>query len=315
MSARRWVQLAFVVAVLWFALWLLAGQWFEVRALGATLRPDWLRIAGSAALVLTSYGVLVATWRAVLGCWGATLPPFTAVRIWFVSNLGRYVPGKVWQVGAMGVMAERAGVSAVAAAGSSIVIAVVNLLVGFIVVAATGSALLEAALPRAGIVPLMVLLATLVAGLAILPRLLPTAIDWAQRVAGRVVLRPHDAALAPRAIWIAAAGCAVAWLLYGFAFRELAVGVLGAASGDAPSYVAVFTLSYLLGFLAIFAPGGIGVREVSMGTLLVAAGLAAGPEAALLVITSRLWLTALEVVPGVALLAWPDARRAADRHP
>jgi hypothetical protein len=107
-----------------------------------------------------------------------------------------------------------------------------------------------------------------------------------------------------RAIGVAALGCAAAWILYGLAFRELAIGVLGTASGDATAYVAVFTLSYLLGFVAIFAPGGIGVREVSLASLLVAAGLAAGPEAALLVIASRLWLTVLEVVPGVALLAW-----------
>jgi uncharacterized membrane protein YbhN (UPF0104 family) len=72
--------------------------------------------------------------------------------------------------------------------------------------------------------------------------------------------------------------------------------------------VAVFTLSYLAGFLALPAPGGIGVREVSLGALLVGSGLTTTAEATLLVVASRLWLTVLEVLPGLFFLAWPASR-------
>ena len=50
------------------------------------------------------------------------------------------------------------------------------------------------------------------------------------------------------------------------------------------------------------APGGIGVREVSMHALLVGAALATPAEATLLVVASRLWLTVLEILPGALLL-------------
>jgi uncharacterized membrane protein YbhN (UPF0104 family) len=307
----RLLQAAFVVAVLWFGLRLLGQHWEAVRALGATLTPSWGQVTLSVGLVLVSYVVLIATWRAMVRAWGAALPPLTAARIWFVSNLGRYVPGKVWQIGAMGVMATDAGVPAAAAVGSSLVIALVNVLVGFGVVAATGAeafAVVGAA-GRSLWIP-MTLLALVVASL---PWALPPLVQFTGRVTGRPVDVP---ALPAAAVWMAAAGCIAAWVLYGSAFALLASGLLGGVTaGDAFTYVAVFTLSYLAGFLALFAPGGLGVREVAMGALLVGTGLATGAEATLLVVASRLWLTLLEIVPGLLFLAWPSPRRPAPPAP
>ena len=137
--ALRVVQVVFVVAALWFGGRIVLSHWGDVRALQATLTPAWGRVAWSALIVLASYGVLIATWRGMVAAWGRPIPLLTATRIWFVSNLGRYVPGKVWQIGAMGVMAHEEGIGAPAAVGSSLVIALVNILVGFGVVAATGA--------------------------------------------------------------------------------------------------------------------------------------------------------------------------------
>src|SRR4029079_15787127 len=67
-------------------------------------------------------------------------PPFSpAARIWFVSNLGKYVPGKVWQIAAMGALAQKSGVSATAAIGSSVLVNLVSVLAGFAVIAATAA--------------------------------------------------------------------------------------------------------------------------------------------------------------------------------
>lgn len=300
---RLWrvLQVLFIGAVLWYAVRLLAGQWTELAALSADLRPNWWRVAFSALIVFVSYGVLIATWRSMVVAWGERLRVDDAMRIWFVSNLGRYIPGKVWQIGAMGAMAQRVGVSPVAAAGSSVVIALINVLAGFAVVGVTGAGLVSTVLPTTA----ALLIGLVVGAVAViaLPWLLPPLTRFALRATGR---QPDAGvvALPLRAVLIAALGCAVAWVLYGLAFRELSVAILGGASGDAATYVAVFTLSYLLGFIVLLAPGGLVVREVSMATLLVAAGISAGAEAAVLVIASRLWLTVLEIVPGLLFLAF-----------
>ena len=103
-------------------------------------------------------------------------------------------------------------------------------------------------------------------------------------------------------------GCTVSWVLYGAAFQMLAIGLFGASSGMTPSYIAVFTLSYLFGYLALFAPGGLGVRETVLAGLLVAAGLEVNPNATILVLFSRLWMTLLEATPGLLLIALNRAR-------
>lgn len=291
------VQAAFVAAVLWFGGRALAGKWAEVRDLRAQLRTDWSGVLLASAAVFASYGVLIATWQATVRAWGARLAARDGARIWFISNLGRYLPGKVWQVGAMGLMARQAGVAPEAAVGSAVVVSLVHLLVGFAVVAGTGRDLLTRYVPPGS--PLPFVLALLSGGVLAMPWLLPPLARTASRVTGRTFAPP---ALPPRAIWAAAAGSAVAWALQGLGFHLLGGALLGHSTGDAAASVAVFTLSYQLGFVALFAPGGIGVREVSMHALLVGAVLAAPAEATLLVVASRLWLTVLEILPGAVLL-------------
>ncbi len=291
------LQAAFAVAVLWFGGRAIAAQWDEVRALRATLAVDRGGLLLASAAVVASYLLLIGTWQATVRAWGGALGFGPAARIWFISNLGRYLPGKVWQIGAMGVMAQQAGVPPEAAVGSALVVSLVHLLVGFAVVAATGGDLLARFVGPDS--PLPAVLALLSLGALAAPWVLPPLAALASRVTGRSFVAPR---LPPRAIWLAAAGSAGAWLLQGIGFHLLAAALLGRATGDVASSIAVFTLSYQLGFIALFAPGGIGVREASMHALLVTAALAGPAEATWLVVASRLWLTILEIVPGAALL-------------
>jgi uncharacterized membrane protein YbhN (UPF0104 family) len=243
-------------------------------------------------MVLLTYAMLIETWRIVLVGWGHHLPYWEAARIWTISNLGKYIPGKVWALSAMAVMSEARGVSPVVAAAASLLITVINTVVGFVVVAATGARVLD--FPTAAIV------AIAVAGMAVVlvPPALPKLGEIAGRVLGRELTIPH---LAYPAVVAAAFATAAAWVGYGIAFRLFVAGVLGVAPGSIPLYTAVFAGSYLVGFLALFAPGGVGVREAVMAAGLQRAGFPTGP-AYLVVVASRLWLTVLEVVPAVLFL-------------
>jgi len=70
--------------------------------------------------------------------------------------------------------------------------------------------------------------------------------------------------------------------------------------------VAVFTASYLAGFLALFAPGGIGVRE-GLFILMLQGPLGIGAATALAV-ASRLLLTLTEFGAAVPFLVLPQGR-------
>lgn len=291
----RALQGVAVVAVLVFVGLQVAGHWSEMRTISGTLTIDWWLMGASVAVVLASYVVLIWTWQRMVVAWGEHLGFATGARIWFISNLGRYVPGKVWQIGAMGVMAQRAGVSPAAAVGSSLVISILNILAGGAVAFATGAGDFGA--------PGWVLPATIIAALATAatPWLLPVATRAAGRLLKREIKTPH---LPASAIWIAALGCAVAWLLYGAAFHLMQIAILGPSTGDVVRSTAAFTASYILGFVAFFSPGGAGIRESAMYKLLVGFGIvSAGGQAWLIVVASRIWLTIIEVLPGLVLLA------------
>jgi hypothetical protein len=286
--------LFFTVAVVYFGLQI-RNEWSEFIALPETIHPNWWKVLGSTGWVAASYVVLIETWRQIVVAWGGKLSWPAAARIWFISNLGRYVPGKVWQIGAMGALAQEAGVSSVAAVGSALVVNLVNLLAGLLVVLVAGSRLLVGYGPALGMA--LVVFCVLVLGS---PWLLPPLARLANRVTGRNIPIP---AIPPLAIIFAVAGCSLAWNLYGLAFHDLTVAIFGGAAGRPSYYTAVFTLSYLIGYIVLFAPGGLGVRETSLITLLAAAGLETGAQAAMLAIASRLWLTVVEAAPGLILLA------------
>lgn len=303
--AARALQVAIGVIVLIYAVRALRQQWTTSSVDLGKLHPNWLWIGVSGVLFLLTYAVLIEMWREVLRGWGSRLGFWVAARIWTISNLGRYVPGKVVQIGAMGMMSERAGVSAVAATGSAILNVVVNLIAGFIVVAVFGWPLLQ--LEAVGGGRTAMLFAMLCVGaLVLLPMILPPTLQALSRVTGR----NFNIGKLPRvAILISLVGNVVAWLLYGVAFALFARGVSGSSEGPITAYVAVYALSYLVGYLVLIAPAGAVVREAAMIALLPAAHLADPAQAAILAVTSRLWLTALEIAPGALFLGLDGLRR------
>ena len=295
-TRRLWicVQIVFFATVLWYFGDQVARQWREVARMSAALRVNWWLVLESALWVFASYAVLIETWRQTVLAWGERLSWRSAARIWFISNLGRYVPGKVWQIGAMSALAREQGISSVAAVGSSLLVNLVNILAGCLVVALAGSRRLAG---PGFIIGLVVFSAAVMAS----PWAVPLLLRAVNRLTGRAIPLPR---IPPLAIVLAVAGCALAWNLYGVAFRELTVAIFGEAAGRTSSYTAVFTLSYLFGYLALFAPGGLVVREGVLTKLLPLAGLATGAGAVMLVLISRLWLTVLEAAPGLILLAF-----------
>lgn len=97
--------------------WALSDQWKALRASAIDLSVDWRWIALATGVVLGTYAMLIQSWRLLLAGWGGHLPYGSAVRIWTLANLGRWIPGKVWSVGALSVLAAEQGVSGAAAAG------------------------------------------------------------------------------------------------------------------------------------------------------------------------------------------------------
>lgn len=265
----------------------LRGRWEEFRSLDVrlVLRPEF--VVAAVLTVWATYALLIEAWRRVIMGWGGRLDFPAAARIWCLANLGRYLPGKVWSIAGLVVLAKRAGVSGWTAAGSALVMQVLA--------AGTGAAVVAAVAP--GAVSVWGVVAAAAAAAATL-----VALVW-EPVAGRLVrLLRSAAAPAPLPAGSALAAAIVtlvSWGGYGVAFWLLARGILPGPPPPLAAATGVFAAGYLLGLLALFAPGGIGVREVVLVALLTST-VGPGPAVALSV-AARLLLTVTEA--GAALVA------------
>ncbi len=301
-ALRVTVALAIAVLVVRFV----SRQWDAIRASAAALQPSWAGLVLASGCIAAGYAVLIASWRLLLRTWRSPLGVGDASRIWFVSSLGKYVPGKFWSIGAMAVLAKEAGASPIAATGSAIIMQLVNLAAGFAVVALAGAGELLAAYPLLRVGAWVTVAATVI-GLAYGPVLLV----WAVRQGTRLFRQPMpDMPVITRATLLLVFGANVAaWVAYGIGFGIFWNALLGHGGGISLAALAVYTSSYLLGFLALVVPGGLGVRETALTSLLISLHLATPADAALLAAASRIWLTVLEILPGLAFLPGSSLRR------
>jgi hypothetical protein len=266
----------------------LVANWTQLSTLDVRLhvRPLW--IISAAVTVWLTYGLLIEAWRQVLFGWKQSLGYGQAMRIWCLSNLGRYLPGKVWSLVGLAVLAQRTGVAGWAAAGSAVAMQALAIGTGALVVS-VGAPGAATPLPLAG--------ASLVAACVV------AALAW-ERLASRVVriVRPGAEfhALPPRTVILAAAATLASWIAYGMAFLMLANGLFDDASMSAVQSAGVFAAGYIVGLLALFAPGGIGVRELVFVALLAPVFGSGGALA--LSVAARLLLTATEAAAGLAAL-------------
>jgi len=282
--AAQWTLGLLVVG---FAARALVRNWADLRSQPLAFAPRPLFLAASALVVWAMYALLIWAWRFMLASWGQELGGWAAARIWTVSSLGKYVPGKVWAIAGMALMAQQAGVAPWAATGSAVVLQALAIGTGAAIVGLTGSVALETAHPGARVALLVLLLAS-AAGIGLV--LWPAAVRRLLRVA-RV---PAESAGAPRphGVVFGVAANLVAWVGYGTALWLLARGLLPDVQLGIWTAVAVFTASYLAGFLALIAPGGLGVRE-GLFIIMLQQPIGIGPATALAV-ASRLLLTLTE---------------------
>lgn len=291
--------------------WALRSQWGAMRAAAINVEVQWGWIVGASGLVLAVYAMLIQSWRLLLRGWGSELRYGSAVRIWTIANLGRWIPGKVWSIGALSVLAAREGVSGAAAAGAAVLGTLLNIGAGFGIAVVVGAQGLDLVYPwfRTGAISAAALF---LVGVLALPILLPPVLAWFGRTRG---VPPSPQQLPAVTLWIAAAMNAASWIGYGLAFFLFARGVTPQIRGNPALFIAVFTASYLIGYLVLFSPGGLGFREAALSVILVSVGAAGQGDAVVLGVTSRVWLTVLEILPGlVSLMLAPAEQRAALRR-
>lgn len=302
-------------------------------------RPAALPLTASFLLLVGFYIGHAFIWRKILSDLGIGRPGVAVtLRIYFLASLGRYIPGKLWALAGLAVLAGRAGLPAAPAAAAQLIgqfgfLATGMLFLGLTlpewsVVLADGSTARYAAggtgrttVPTA--LPLMagaamlatagtllwLLLAT-APGRATLERLAQTFGPWGgERLRSAIELanriRPRDAAA-----W--AAAYALSWAVLGIAFAMFVASFEPATAGMLRFVAGTVAAAYLAGYLVVIVPAGIGVREGAMVLLLAQVMHPAG--ALVVSALSRVWFTAAELVPLALLPALPADAPAGEKE-
>jgi uncharacterized membrane protein YbhN (UPF0104 family) len=321
--ARRWLPLVLTVGLVVVAYRALGGRLEDVLELDRGFAdPQTGPLALASALLLIAYGLAARMWGWMLRDVGGTDPGTRAsIQLLLAANLGRYVPGKIWQLAGLAVLARRRGLPAVAAAGSSLLVQGFTLVATLVwalpilpfgigdalrgvtdVPGAAGGGAAGAGAAGGATSALVPLMGVLVGGLilASLPPVTHRGIRLLYRLGRQPVAEAPTPGWSFGTRWLGKN--LVLWGIYGLAFALFVHG-LGFAVAILPT-MAAFAASYLLGNLVVAAPAGLGVREVALASLLLPAlGAAAMPVA----ILARLWMTVLEVVPAV-VFAWLELR-------
>jgi hypothetical protein len=102
--------------------------------------------------------------------------------------------------------------------------------------------------------------------------------------------------------------CALFWVANGATFALFVDGIVGLPQGALWPVVGANAAAYLVGYLAVIAPAGLGFREASLAALLagiLGSGVGDAPSLALgaaVAIASRLWVVVADLVAGAAVL-------------
>ncbi len=278
-----------LVTALWLAL---RSRWAEVGDQLATL--DAWQLALSTVLGLVGVGISAGIWHAMLLGIGERLPLPVSLRVFFVGQIGKYLPGAVWPVVTQAALARAHGVAPRATVTAATLFLWIHLITGAIVGIV--------ALTATGVLPL--------AALAALPPLLalltPGILRWTLQRLLRLARREPLRQLPDLRHLMAACGWAgLMWLCYGAHLQVLTVAV--AEPIGLLRAIGVFAAGWVAGFVLLVAPAGVGPREAAIVALLPVTAAAA----LLVVLVSRLALTAADAAwAGVASIDLARLRRA-----
>jgi uncharacterized membrane protein YbhN (UPF0104 family) len=277
-----------------------ARNWRQVSA--DIARIDARTFALAAALACLPPLFTVMGWRILLADLGSPLHVAPAGGIFFVGQLGKYVPGAVWSIVAQAEMGVRLHIPrrrmAVVAFVSVAIAAICGLIVGTPAVP-----LLITRDDSTATTGWVVLLAVPLLAVVLWPRLLNRAIATVLRVLRR---EPLERELSGRAILSATLLFIGAWVSSGMHVFVLARATSSGYETDQLLLATLsgFALASSLAMFSVVLPAGVGVREGVL--VLILAPVTSTSAATAVVVISRFLTVAADVL--FALVGWAYAR-------
>jgi glycosyltransferase 2 family protein len=259
-AVDRAVKIAFGVAVFAFGVVFVASRWDKLSGALSQALPGW--IVAAFLFAMMGQWAAVLGFRAVLAASSRWLPILDVGQVFFVSQLGKYIPGSVWPIVAVTEMCHKYGIARRAAAIAGLLALLFSVVTGgllgivLVLVGASASA--------AGLWWLALLVP--VAFAAVHPRVLVPIVNLLLRLVRRA---PVELDLTGAALRGSLGWPVVSWFFMGLQCWALVVALGGPALTSLAASIGGFALAYAAGTLFVPAPAGAGVREAVLGVALV----------------------------------------------
>lgn len=271
-------------------------NWQTLTSSGVQIQ--WGRMVLSLVILMAAFALFPTGTLIGLRGLGARLNYGQAYYGYHASQLGKYIPGRVWIIPGRAVTLHRYGVDAVTAAASTLIDMYVLMAAGVLVYIPALLVTQQDTLRQLGWVGVLLCLPLLVS--IIFPSLLNKLFALGMKWIGRGEMSFHFA-------WyhfaLMLVNALVLWLLSGLGLYLLTDSLSPLALTDLPVVIGAMGFSWVLGTVSFLTPAGLGVREGVMGLLL--GGVMAAPLPALVAILARFWWSLADFGSiGLAFLAF-----------
>jgi uncharacterized membrane protein YbhN (UPF0104 family) len=281
----RWVIIAAIFVFLGKMVW---DNWNQVK--DASFTFDIFTLVLATLIFAFSYFIQIWAWYLITFKLNIAISFSETLENWFYSQLGKYLPGKVWLLLSRFYFYESKGKSKKAISMALYFETATVIGAGYLI-------FLAALILHNEIWPLSSwrqsgwLFPLLLLGLVSLhPRVLQRILNW---VLLRFKREPLSLSISyPDILWILFV-CIISWIVGGVGFYFFVNSVFPVA----PQYILFLTgalaISSTLGLIALFAPSGLGVREGALVYLL--SFMMTTPVAVIISVLTRIWMTLIEI--------------------
>ena len=282
---RQVVGWIVTVVVLFFLGRFAWSNWQKIRELDFAIHVDALLIS---MVVLAVYFLGRAwLWHFLTTRYRIDIPLRQSVGAWFLSQLGKYIPGKVFMYVGRLYYYAREGRSKALFSLCFVVETMATILSSTVIVLV---ALAEAGLPQLRPYEPVLLIALVGLVVALHPAVLHRLTSWGLRMLGKPAIdfapRGRDTALFVLLY-------SLNWLVFGWAFFLFINSIYRIGAEHILYLAGAFSAASLIGMFSVFVPSGLGVRE---GVLILMLAPIVSVEAAIVIsFASRLWFTATEL--------------------
>jgi uncharacterized membrane protein YbhN (UPF0104 family) len=256
----RIAGVAIVLLIFGFMFRSLYLEWEEIVAYRWNL--DYFALAIAFSLMLSAAAFYAYLWKLILNRLGTPLSYRKSYRIFFLSQLGRYIPGKVWSILGLVYLSEKEGVSKIIS-GASVILQLLLQIVSGVIVFALALPFWSDVDSLTGLSVLVVV--SLLALVLLHPALVTRCVNLALRLTGQTEMElswNYGYLLGQLALWIGF------WLLNGVAYHFLIRSIEPSPLPHVVVLAGIFSLAWVAGFLSLVTPSGLGVMEGTLALLL-----------------------------------------------